>query len=287
LPPGHLHLTGTVFYQCDNGGASTGGRLLTSRSFTINTQPQPAPVLTSGSVANGATYLSGGLVAGSWAQVQGTGLSNVTRIWTGFDFLNLGSALPTNLSGVQVSVNGTPAPVYYISPTQIDFQVPNGVSGNASVQVIVNGTASNTLTASASANSPGLFPNTVNGVNYPAAVYASGIFVGPGNVSGYLPASVGYHVSLFATGLTVEPAGVIPTAAQINGVTVTVGNVTIPADYAGQTPYVGEFQINFTLPESMASMAAGNYPISITYNGVSSPTMIGNPPAPIVLPFVP
>jgi len=54
---------------------------------------------------------------------------------------------------------------------------------------------------------------------------------------------------------------VIPTAAQINGVTVTVGNVTIPADYAGQTPYVGEFQVNFTLPQSMASMAAGNYPI--------------------------
>ncbi len=279
--PSHVGLTGTAFYKgCVPSQFS-------SRTFTITTQPQPAPVLTSGSLANGATYLSGGLVPGSWAQVKGTGLANVTRIWTGYDFLNLGSNLPTSLSGVQVMVNNTPAAVYYVSPTQIDFQVPTGVTGTASMQVINNGTASNTLTAASAASAPGLFPNTVNGVNYPAAVYASGAFVGPGNVAGYVSASVGYHISLYATGLVSAPGGVLPTAQSISGVTVTVGTVTIPADFAGQTPYVGEFQINFTMPQQFASMPAGNYPISISLNGVSSPTMIGNPPGPIVLPVTP
>ena len=40
----------------------------------------PAPVL-NGAPANGATYVTGGLVSGSWAQVKGTNLSDVSRIW--------------------------------------------------------------------------------------------------------------------------------------------------------------------------------------------------------------
>jgi hypothetical protein len=64
-----------------------------------------APALTSGP-ANGATYVTGGLVPGSWAQVKGTNLSDVTRIWQDANFAGLGNRLPTDLSGVQVSVDG-------------------------------------------------------------------------------------------------------------------------------------------------------------------------------------
>ena len=282
-PTNHLSLTGNVFFL---KGCQVGARTFASRTFTIKTQAQPAPVLTSGSLANGATYLSGGLVPGSWAQVQGTGLSNITRIWTGFDFLSLGTSLPTSLSGVQVMVNNTPAAVYYVSPTQVNFQVPNGISGTASVQVIVNGSASNTITAPAVASSPGLFPNTVNGVTYPAAVYAVNFgYVGPNNISGYRNAGPGNIIELYATGLTSEPAGVIPTAQTLTGVTVNIGSVSTPASFAGQTPYVGEFQINFQVPTQFSTMPVGNYPISITYNGVTSPVMVGNPPQQIVLPI--
>jgi uncharacterized protein (TIGR03437 family) len=286
LPANHLALTGQVFFL--NGCQVSAARALAARTFTITTKPQSAPVLTAGSLANGATYLSGGLVPGSWAQVQGTGLSNVARTWSGFDFLNLGNALPAALSGVQVMVNNTPAAVYYISANQVNFQVPNGVSGNANVQVVVNGTPSNTITASAPANSPGLFPNTVTGVTYPAAVYGVNFaYVGPDNVAGYRIAAPGDFIELYATGLTAKPAGVIPSAQSIDGVTVTIGGVTVAASFAGQTPYVGEFQINFQVPSQFSTLPAGNYPISITYNGVSSPTMVGNPPHQIVLPVMP
>ena len=283
---GHTKSTGSVFLL---NGCEVGTRTFNSRTFTITTKPQPAPVLAAGTLANGATYVSGGLVPGSWAQVKGTGLANVTRIWTSFDFLNLGNNLPTSLSGVQVMVNNLPAPVYYISPTQVDFQVPTGVSGNVSVQVINNGTASNILTAPAAASAPGLFPNTVNGVNYPAALYAvSGGYVGPDTMAGYRGAQPGNFIELYATGLVSAPAGFIPTAQAISGVTVTLGGVTVPADYAGQTPYVGEFQINFTVPQQFASMPAGNYPITISVNGVSSPATINSsPPGPIVIPVTP
>jgi uncharacterized protein (TIGR03437 family) len=284
---GHTKLTGTVFFQ---NGCETGSRIFASRTFTITTEPQPAPLLTAGSLANGATYVAGGLVPGSWAQIKGAGLANVTRIWTGFDFLNLGNNLPPSLSGVQVTVNNTPAAVYYVSPTQVDFQVPTGISGTASVEVINNGTASNIVSAAAVASAPGLFPNTVNGVNYPAAVFSvGGGYPGPASVSSvYRSAHPGDSIELYATGLVAEAGGVLPTAQAISGVTVTVGNVTVPADYAGQTPYVGEFQINFTVPQQFSTLPAGNYPISISLNGISSPATINSSPSgPLVLPIAP
>ena len=115
----------------------------------------------------------------------------------------------------------------------------------------------------------------------------SGGYVGPNGVPGYRSAGPGNNIELYATGLTSEPGGVLPATQTINGVTVTIGSVTTPATFAGQTPYVGEFQINFVGPAQFASMPAGNYPISISLNGVSSPAMIGNPPSPIVLPVAP
>ena len=221
-----------------------------------------APVLSS-PPANGATYLNGGLVPGSWAQVKGTNLSDVSRIWQDADFAGLGNKLPTTLSGVQVLVNGTAAAVYYISPTQISFQVPAGVSGTATVQVVRDGLASNSMSASAVSSAPGIFPVIVNGINYAAGVFPDGKIVGDPSASpAFRKAKAGDVIQLFATGLAPSPAGVQPGVTPITGVTVTIGNIAIPADYAGLVA-VGEFQINFTVPREFANMPAGMYPISI------------------------
>jgi uncharacterized protein (TIGR03437 family) len=242
--------------------------------------------LTDGSLANGATYIPGGLVPGSWAQVTGAGLSTVTRTWAAADFVGLGNNLPTNLSGVQVNVNSLPAAVYYIAPGQVDFQVPTGISGTASVQVINNGTVSNTESATAATNSPGIFPVIVNGINYPAGVFLDGDFVGdPSISSSFRNAVPGDVIQLYATGLVPTSAGVLPVETGVSGVTVTIGTVTVPADFAGLVA-VGEFQINFTVSQQFASLPAGSYPISISVNGVSSPTTIdSNPPGQLVIPI--
>jgi uncharacterized protein (TIGR03437 family) len=281
---GHTKLTGTIFFQ---NGCDTGARIFSARSFTISAGSPPAPSITS--VSNGATYAAGGLVPGSWAQAKGSNVASVARIWTAYDFTGLGNALPTSLSGVQVMVNNIPASIYYVAPGQVNFQVPSGVSGTASVQVLNYGVASNAFSAAAVASAPGVFPNVVNGVNYAIAVFTNGQLAGDPSVnSHYRIAQPGDAIQLYATGLTAEPTGVLPVPQGIGGVSVTVGNVTIPADYAGQTPYVGEFQINFTIPQEFANMPAGNYPISIEVNGVSSPTTINtNPPGSLVLPIQP
>jgi len=240
------------------------------------------PLLQSGSLANGATYLAGGLVPGSWAQVKGTNLSTVTRIWNTADFTGLGANLPTNLSGVQVLVDKQQAAVYYISPTQISFQVPAGIAGTATVQVISGGQASNTVSAAAATNSPGIFPITLGGTNYAAAVFLDGkIAADPSNGPAFRDAVPGETVELFVTGLAPSPAGTLVSTTFVSGVTVTIGGATVPADAAALVS-AGEFQINFTVP---ASLAPGVYPISVSISGVSSPAMINSaPPGLIVIP---
>ncbi len=256
-------------------------------TLTLSSAP-PGPLLTPTAVENGATYITGGLVPGSWAQARGFNFGSTTRIWLNSDFAGLGNNLPTTLSGVQVKVNGTTAAVYYISPNQVNFQVPSGVTGNATVQVLINGAGSNTATVPAATSSPGIFPVIENGVNYAGGVFLDGKRAGDPSIGpAFRNAKPGDVFSLFGTGLGPSPAGVLINQQAFTGVIVTIGTVAFPADFAGLVA-VGEFQVNFTVPQQFASMPAGNYPITISVNGASSPTTIdSNPPGPVVLPIQP
>jgi uncharacterized protein (TIGR03437 family) len=92
-------------------------------------------------------------------------------------------------------------------------------------------------------------------------------------------AKPGDEYAMFATGLAPSPAGVRVNLTPLSGATVTV-----PADFAGLIA-VGEFQIDFTIPQQFASLPAGNYPITVSVNGVSSPAMINTGQlSPVVLP---
>ena len=265
-------------------------------------QPPPVPPAITSAV-HGATYISGGLVPGSWGAITGTNLSTVTRVWNNADFAGLGNALPTNLSGVQVQVNGVQAAVYYISPTQINFQVPSGIlpgpagyiltSGPVPVQSFLNGVPSNIMTATGISSSPGIFPITANGVNYAAAVFTDGNIAGdPSLGAGFRMAKPGDLVQLFVTGLFRTTGDVLPTPQSFGGVSLTIGSVSVAADSASLVA-VGEFQINFHVPQQFANLPAANYPISVSIqlsdgSVTSSPASINTiPPGPVVLPVQP
>src|SRR5262249_8427495 len=261
------------------------------------------PRLNSGlrSPANGATYIAGGLVPGSWAQVQGTSLSSTTRIWSDSDFVGLGNNLPTRLSGVEVKVNGVSGAVYYVSPTQISFQVPSGiglppggglVSGPVTVQLFREGVGSNVLTTTGASSSPGIFPIIVNGKNYPAGVFLDGTLTGdPANGPVFRKAKPGDLIQLFATGLVRTPSGVLTTRQTYGGVTVKIGDIIISPTDPATLVAPGEFQINFRVPQQFATLPEGDYPISIQVKlddgatASSPPTINPDPPGPLVIPI--
>jgi len=127
---------------------------------------------------------------------------------------------------------------------------------------------------------------TVNGTNYAAAVFLDGKLAGdPGISAAFRNAVPGDVVQLYATGLAASPAGSLVSTTSLSGVMVTIGTITVQAD-AAVLVAVGEFQVNFTVPQSFASLPPGLYPISITVNGITSPSSINSsPPGPVVIPI--
>ena len=73
---------------------------------------------------------------------------------------NIGSTLPlpTVLDNVSVTVNGVAAPLYYISPTQLNVQIPyeTPASGKVTLSVGNNGQTASTM-IQMSAAAPGIF----------------------------------------------------------------------------------------------------------------------------------
>ena len=152
--------------------------------------------------------------------IQGSNLSATARIWTTADFS--GGNLPTGLDGVSVTVNGKPAYVYYISPSQINVLAPDDTaSGPVPVQVTTSQGVSNIVTAQESGLSSALFTYSVQGRNYAAAVRPDGTLLGT-----IAPSKPGDIVVLFGTGF--GPTTSISPAASLNP----------PAPLAAQNNYV-------------------------------------------------
>lgn len=109
--------------------------------------------------------------------------------------------LPTVLGNVQVTINGTPAPLIYVTSGQIAAVVPVAISPgnnvfNATIQVINNNTKSNPVTVYTNFTSPGLYSFSSNGVGSAAAELSNFSLLTSAN-----PAKTGSTVLLYATGL--------------------------------------------------------------------------------------
>ena len=93
------------------------------------------PVITPGSVVNAASYL-GTVAPGALAVLYGTNLADNTYQ----NVIDASGNFVKTLAGVTVTVDGVAAPLVYLSPTQINFQIPwETVPGTAvSVQVTRN-----------------------------------------------------------------------------------------------------------------------------------------------------
>ncbi len=89
---------------------------------------------------------------GALASIFGTGFGTATFLADdGFNWPT------TTTKSVSVKVNGVAAPLYYVSPGQINFQVPwaTPTSGTVNVAVLVNGGSSNTAAVAVGTAAPG------------------------------------------------------------------------------------------------------------------------------------
>ena len=224
------------------------------------TVSQSLPKVTISSVVNGASFKPG-FASSGWVTIMGTNLSRTTRIWRPDEIV--GGQLPTSLDGVRANINGRPAFVYYISPTQLNVQAPTdeslySVDGNVEVEVIAPDGSAKTTAAWKRRFAPGIFMFDPEGRRYVAAVHADGTLVGRENLipgAPSRPAGPGDVIMLFTTGMgwstdPAVPAGQVVTtpAALLDRVGVLVGGKPAEVAYAGLVG-AGLYQINLTVPE--------------------------------------
>lgn len=252
-----------------------------------------APLITSISSASdfgGYSYFS----SGSWLEIKGSNLAdpNDPRIytnggnWAGADFT--GANAPTALDGISVSIDGKPAYVDYISPTQVNVQAPEDTAtGNVAITVTNCKATSSQFTFSKQALAPGLLaPSVFNigGKQYLVATFASdGAYVlnastGAGLGIDSRPAKAGDTIIAYGVGFgDVTPAnlpGVIEqhSNALNSPVTFSFGSILASTSYSGLAGnFVGLYEFYITVPQGLAS---GDYQINVTQNGTPLPQMM-------------
>lgn len=208
------------------------------------------------------------ITSNMWVSIGGTNLAppNDSRTWTAADFVN--NQLPTQLDGVSATVNGKPAFIYYISPTQLNILTPpDALSGSVQVQTSVNGAASNTTTVPTASIAPSLF--VFDGVHV-VGTHLDGTDLGPTSLYPGLttPAKAGETVIIYGNGFGPTSVPVVSGSETQSGnlpafPVVTIGGVQATVGFAGLVS-PGLYQFNVTIP---ASAASGDAALDVTFGG--------------------
>ena len=179
--------------------------------------------------------------------------------------------LPTTLGGVRLQVNGVDAPLFFVSPGQINFAVPPNLADTATVTLRVFN-SNNTQATGACVNgpctiarsSPGIFSVKATGDGAPAALTTfDGVTYTPVFNADLSPANVDAGTTARPNILVIYGTGVrrLPAANpnDANGVaealSVTLQGVALNVAFAGPAPgFVGLDQINVILPPEAAGL---------------------------------
>jgi len=270
-----------VFYVAGNAAngntlADAGDHIYTAK-YTLTPSSAGGNKPAIAGVVNGAGFQPV-IQQGSWTTITGTTLATTTRIWRDDEIIN--GKLPTSLDGVSVTINGKPAFIYYISPTQINLQAPSDDSTGNNVPVAVTNAAGASDVASAQLQrfSPAFF---LWNAKYVVATRVDGTFaIKPDSFPGLTTAAAKPDEVLIFWGTGFGPTNPsIPAGQTVTGVpacatnpTILIGNQPAPFIYCVLSPgNAGLYQIAVRVP---SSLAAGDQAVVAQIGGTSSPANV-------------
>ena len=208
-----------------------------------------------------ASFSRTGLAPESMAAAFGTSLATGTALATA-------QPLPTSLAGTRLLVKDGAgvirfAPLFFVSPGQVNYQVPPGVAAGAAVVTVAGGDGSVSIgTEQIAAVAPGLFAANATGQGVAAAVAvrvkADGSqsvepvaqFDAAQNMIVAIPIDLGPATDtiilvLFGTGIRNRSA--------LSAVSARLGGEASPVQYASAAPgFVGLDQVNALAPRALA-----------------------------------
>ncbi len=236
------------------------------------------PDITTIAPVSAASFYGAAHAAESIVAVFGTNLANATETASGLP-------LPMTLLGASVTVRDNIgverfAPLFFVSPNQINFQMPTGTPEGKATITVTNGQNPN-VSATVWVNNvaPALFSANANGQGVPAAfalrVKADGAQTFEpvaqfNNLGQFIPLPIDLGPESDQVFLILFGAG-FRHHSSLSEVKAQIGGVDAPVLFAGpQGIFVGEDQINLLVPRSLAGR--GEVQLTLTIDG-----MIANP----------
>jgi len=178
--------------------------------------------------------------------------------------------LPTEMQGAQVQLTDSGgqvslAPLLYVSPGQINYQVPSGVAAGVVTATVLHGTdAVATGLLEVQSIAPTIFTANEQGTGLPAALIQR---VHPDGTYDY--ESVASPIAFNGDSLYLLLYGTGFDGASPSGTTVTIGATSTTVTFAGPAPgFSGEDQIDAQLPDSLAG--AGQVTVTVTVNQMTA-----------------
>jgi uncharacterized protein (TIGR03437 family) len=225
-------------------------------------QLSPAQIVREG-VTNGATFAAGAVAPGEIITIfGGPGISLGPAAGAGLQLDSTGR-VATQIGGIQALFDGIPGALTFVNGGQINVVVPYEVAGKATtqLQVMVQGTPTNTVSLPVAASSPGVFAITnqdgsVNSASNPASANSVLVLYGTGE------GTTNPSVPDGNVNATVFPKPVLPVSVQIGGQNAGI-------QYAGAGPgfVAGVLQVNVQIPPGVT----GTVPLQLKIGDATTP----------------
>jgi uncharacterized protein (TIGR03437 family) len=262
--------------QAGDGSYAGAGPVV--QTFTV--KPGPAAI---GAILNAGSYAAIPIAPGAYIVAFGSNFSTATAQTPSLK-------LPTTLAGTTVKIQDSKgatqtAPLFYVSPAQINFLVPDGLAYGSAIITVTNQAGSTGILAATIAQvSPALFTADSSGAGAAAALALAfdsrpspqvlPVFscTNPPLVCGATPIDLGpaatsVYLELYGTGIKGRTG--------LSGVTAKIGAKALQVTYAGvQGTYAGLDQVNVLLDRSLTGQGALS--LQLTVDGIAANPVLLN-----------
>jgi uncharacterized protein (TIGR03437 family) len=256
----------------DFSGNFTTGYLTMSGPHAITAYTQAVPYIAPAGIMSAAGATPDGTMApGSVISIYGNSLAPALQI-------GATNPLPQSLGNITVTINNYILPLLFVSPTQINAQLPSElVDGNYTLLVHQTGQPDVTGSLTVSRDAPGMFTQS-NTLNQPLvlALHADGSLVTFDS-----PAIRGEQISIFGTGFGPYATTIVdgffvpatPTTNVADPVILNVGAIAKTPDFAGAAPgMVGMTVVQMTITDDLPTATTVN--LSVMVNSKQSTTVV-------------
>jgi trimeric autotransporter adhesin len=246
------------------------GRVLIGTFAGAPPLPVEVPSIAEGGIiSSGAFGGSAGAARGSWIEIFGSNLASNTRSWTSADFT--GTQAPAALDSTRVTIGDRPAFVAYVSPAQVNVQVPSETPlGSQRITVSTPAGVSESRLIEIAEVKPGLLAPAsfrLGGRQYAVATIGAGLtYAAPANAiqgTASRPARRGEVLTFYGIGFgdttpRIRAGEVVAQSNTIDApIEITIDGARAGILYAGLVPgSIGLYQINVVVPEVSSNEAA-------------------------------